>query len=79
MGDAKVGKSSILNRFINNSFEVWFDYFKNPQHLDFDKICFLKAKYCPTVEDLHSCDFQIGEYKLNVDFLDTSGDDQVKS
>ena len=30
MGDAKVGKSSILNRFINNSFEVWFDYFKNP-------------------------------------------------
>ncbi|XP_023330150.1 ras-related protein rapC [Eurytemora carolleeae] len=33
-------------------------------------------KYKPTVEDLYSEDFTVGDSKLKVDFLDTAGDDQ---
>ena len=35
-----------------------------------------QPKYKPTVEDLYSQDFQIGDSTLKVDFLDTAGDDQ---
>jgi len=35
-----------------------------------------QASYKPTVEDLYSQDFQIGEHTLRVDLLDTAGDDQ---
>jgi len=35
-----------------------------------------KSSYQPTVEDLYSKDFQMGDSTLNVDFLDTAGDDQ---
>ena len=38
---------------------------------------YFQASYRPTVEDLYSKDFQIGDSTLKVDFLDTSGDDQV--
>jgi len=55
MGDNKVGKTAILQRFLHNTF---------------------KPQYKPTVEDLYSKDFQIGESTLKVDFLDTAGDDQ---
>ena len=36
-------------------------------------------KHKPTVDDLHSKTFMIQNSKLKVDFLDTSGDDEVRS
>ena len=35
-------------------------------------------KHRPTVDDLHSKTFLIQDSKLKVDFLDTSGDDEVR-
>ena len=42
----------------------------------FQGVFTFQPKYKPTVEDLYSQDFQIGDSTLKVDFLDTAGDDQ---
>ena len=47
--------------------ECWIDDFLHWQH-----------KHRPTVDDLHSKTFLIQDSKLKVDFLDTSGDDEVR-
>ncbi|XP_013791211.1 GTP-binding protein Di-Ras2-like [Limulus polyphemus] len=55
LGGSAVGKSSIINRFL-------FDTYSE--------------KHCPTVEDMHYREFDVGSMTLRVDFLDTAGDMQ---
>ena len=78
IGDNRVGKSAILNRFLNNTFQVMscnLYYFINYANF----YTFDQSDYRPTVEDLYSKDFKLGSNTLKVDFLDTAGDDQVLS
>ena len=45
--------------------------------MTFYTLLILQEKHKPTVDDLHSKTFIIQNSKLKVDFLDTSGDDEV--
>ena len=78
MRDNRVGKSAILNRFFNNTFQVrlcnLYNFIIYANFHPFDQ-----SDYLPTVEDLYSKDFKLGSNTLKVDFLDTAGDDQVLS
>ena len=53
--------------FNNIQHECWIEDSLHWQH-----------KHRPTVDDLHSKTFLIQDSKLKVDFLDTSGDDEVR-
>ena len=78
MGDSRVGKSAILNRFLNNTFQVRLCIlYYSISYANFYP--FDQSDYRPTVEDLYSKDFKLGSNTLKVDFLDTAGDDQVLS
>ena len=77
IGDNRVGKSAILNRFLNNTFLVRTC---NSYFIIYTTFYpFYQSDYRPTVEDLYSKDFKLGSNTLKVDFLDTAGDDQVIS